>query len=66
MNPEIRRYAWLDLGWHRLVIAPLVLATLAAIPLVAARSPSKALAWGAAGLFLAVTLGWGTMRALRR
>ncbi|MBK0392493.1 hypothetical protein [Ramlibacter algicola] len=64
MNPEIRRYAWLDLGWHRLVIAPLVLATLAAIPLVAARSPSKALAWGAAGLFLAVTLGWGTMRAL--
>ena len=26
MNPEIRRYAWLDLGWHRLVIAPLVLA----------------------------------------
>ena len=49
MNPEIRRYAWLDLGWHRLVIAPLLLATLAAIPLATAKRPSVPLAWGAAG-----------------
>jgi hypothetical protein len=64
MNPEIRRHAWLDLGWHRLLIAPLVIAALAAIPLATSANPAQPLAWGASGLFLVLTIGWGSLRAL--
>lgn len=64
MNAEIRRHAWLDLGWHRLLIAPLVLAALAVIPLATVAAPASPLAWGAAALFLVLTIGWGSLRAL--
>ncbi len=63
MNPELRRYAWLDLGWHRVVAAPLVLGVLAAMALVSADKPAEVLAYGALGIFVAVTIGWGAMRA---
>lgn len=64
MNPEIRRHAWLDLGLHRLVIAPLLLAALAAVPLAISPEPAAPIAWGAFTLFLGVTACWGSLRAL--
>jgi hypothetical protein len=63
INPELRRYAWLELGLHRLVMVPLVLGTLAAMLLFASDSPAEALANGALSVFAVLTLGWGTMRA---
>ncbi len=64
MNPELRRYAWLDLGWHRILIVPLVLGALAALPMFSGAPPAKPLAWGALSIFLVLTCGWGSMRAL--
>ncbi|HEY1227407.1 MAG TPA: hypothetical protein VGF26_08800 [Ramlibacter sp.] len=64
MNPEIRRHAWLDLGLHRLVIAPLLLAALVGILWMSGTQPAVPIAWGAFALFIAVTVFWGSMRAL--
>lgn len=63
MNPELRRYAWLELGLHRLIAVPLVLAALALLVLASAERPAGVLATGALGVFLALTVGWGTLRA---
>lgn len=64
MNPELRRYAWLELGGHRLLTGPLVLGALAVIPLASSDAPAQPLAWGAFWLFLLLTVGWGSLRAL--
>jgi hypothetical protein len=48
---------------HRLVLVPLVLGALAAIPLFADAGPAP-LAWGALTIFGLLTIGWGSMRAL--
>jgi hypothetical protein len=64
MNPELRRYAWLELGLHRLLLVPLVLGALAAIPLATLEQPATGLAWGAFWAFVVLTAGWGSLRAL--
>lgn len=64
MNPELRRYAWLELGTHRLLLTPLVLAALVAIPVASAQVPERQIGFGAVALFLLLTVGWGSMRAL--
>ncbi|HYF18445.1 MAG TPA: hypothetical protein VEA40_11310 [Ramlibacter sp.] len=64
MNPELRRYAWLELGPHRLLLVPLVLGALAAMPLLTIADPAVPLAWGASGIFVVLTAGWGALRAL--
>lgn len=63
MNPELRRYAWLDLGLHEIVIAPVVLAALAAMAVAASDKPATLLAWGSLTVFLVITGGWGCLRA---
>ncbi|TFY97596.1 hypothetical protein [Ramlibacter humi] len=64
MNAELRRYAWLELGWHRVAVVPLLLGLVSAAVLYSAPNPATTLAWGALGLFLLMTAGWGAMRAL--
>jgi hypothetical protein len=62
-NPELRRYAWLELGTHRIVIVPAVLAALIVIVASVSQHPAEPVAQGALGVFLALTVGWGTTRA---
>ena len=63
LNPELRRYAWLELSLHRLAAVPLVLLALAGIVLVSADHPAEPLAHGALAVFGALTIVWGAMRA---
>ncbi len=62
-NPELRRYAWLELGLHRLVAVPVVLGALAAAIMAISGNPFAALAAASLAVFSIITLGWGTMQA---
>ena len=64
LNPELRRYAWLELSLHRLVVVPLVIAALATLMLLGATKPAEPLAFTALGLFMLATVVWGSLRTI--
>lgn len=64
LNPELRRYAWLELTVHRLVAVPLVIAALATLLVLAADRPAEPLAGAAMGLFILATVVWGSLRTI--
>ncbi|WP_374669676.1 hypothetical protein [Ramlibacter sp.] len=64
LNPELRRYAWLELNLHRLVVVPVVIAALATLLLLGATKPAEPLAFTALGLFMLATVVWGSLRTI--